>query len=90
MTKVPERTLESLTVALLGLHVRDIVHIALATAIAFTNDGLGGTLRGSHDDEALNAGVERFTRRACRADARPDPTTATSPARFGEDPGAHA
>ncbi|WP_031093768.1 MULTISPECIES: hypothetical protein [unclassified Streptomyces] len=58
VTKIPERTLEShLRFAVFTF--RDIVHNRLGDRNPFGNQGVWYS--GSHDDEALNAGVERFT-----------------------------
>ncbi|WP_373921975.1 hypothetical protein [Streptomyces sp. T12] len=62
VTKVPERTLES-HLRWATFTFRDIVHHRLGGRNPFGNRGV--RYSGSHDDEALNAGVERFS---------PDPT----------------
>nr|WP_233415438.1 hypothetical protein [Streptomyces sp. N35] len=57
VTKIPERTLEShLRFSLFTF--RDIVHTRLDGRNPFSNAGV--RYSGSHDDKALNAGVERF------------------------------
>lgn len=58
VTRIPERTLES-HLRFATFTFRDIVHNRLGGRNPFGN----GTVRytGSHDDAALNAGVERFT-----------------------------
>ncbi|MFG2965072.1 hypothetical protein ACGFZS_17515 [Streptomyces sp. NPDC048288] len=57
VTGVPERTLEShLRFAVFTF--RDIVHDRLGGRNPFSNKGV--RYSGSHDDQALNAGVERF------------------------------
>ncbi|MFG1923171.1 hypothetical protein [Cryptosporangium sp. NPDC048952] len=57
VTRVPERTLEShLTFATFTF--RDLVHNRLGDRNPFSNQGV--QYSGSHDDAALNAGVERF------------------------------
>lgn len=58
VTRVPERTLES-HLQWATFTFRDIVHHRLEGRNPFGNRGVRYT--GSHDDEALNAGVERFT-----------------------------
>ncbi|MFE0252805.1 hypothetical protein [Streptomyces sp. NPDC059010] len=62
VTGVPERTLES-HLRFATFTFRDIVHKRLGGRNPFGNQGV--RYSGSHDDEALNAGVERFA---------PDPT----------------
>ena len=62
VTKVPERTLES-HLRWATFTFRDIVHHRLGDRNPFGNQGV--RYSGSHDDEALNAGVARFA---------PDPT----------------
>lgn len=57
VTRVPERTLEShLRFAVFTF--RDIVHKRLGDRNPFSNEGV--RYSGSHDDKALNEGVERF------------------------------
>ncbi|MGW0140760.1 hypothetical protein [Streptomyces calvus] len=58
VTGIPERTLES-HLRFSVFTFRDIVHERLGGRNPFTNEGVRYT--GSHDDQALNAGVERFT-----------------------------
>ncbi|MEU6644510.1 hypothetical protein ABZ863_18415 [Saccharomonospora sp. NPDC046836] len=58
VTKIPERTLES-HLRFATLTFRDIVHNRLDGRNPFTNRGVRYT--GSHDDAALNAGVQRFS-----------------------------
>lgn len=58
MTKVPERTLES-HLRYATFTFRDIVHNRLGGRNPFSNQDVRYT--GSHDDKALNAGVERFS-----------------------------
>ncbi|GGW97890.1 alpha/beta hydrolase [Streptomyces malachitofuscus] len=58
VTGIPERTLES-HLRFSVFTFRDIVHQRLGDRNPFTNEGV--RYSGSHDDEALNAGVERFT-----------------------------
>lgn len=58
VTKVPERTLES-HLRFATFTFRDIVHERLDGRNPFSNEGV--TYSGSHDDEALNEGVERFS-----------------------------
>nr|WP_167532017.1 hypothetical protein [Streptomyces capillispiralis] len=58
VTRIPERTLES-HLRFSVFTFRDIVHKRLGDRNPFTNEGV--RYSGSHDDEALNAGVERFT-----------------------------
>ncbi|MGV9845145.1 alpha/beta hydrolase family protein [Streptomyces fungicidicus] len=58
VTGIPERTLES-HLRFSVFTFRDIVHKRLGDRNPFTNTGV--RYSGSHDDEALNAGVERFT-----------------------------
>ncbi|MFI6939175.1 alpha/beta hydrolase family protein [Streptomyces sp. NPDC050418] len=58
VTKIPERTLES-HLRFSVFTFRDIVHKRLGGRNPFTNTGV--RYEGSHDDKALNAGVERFT-----------------------------
>jgi hypothetical protein len=58
VTKIPERTLES-HLRFATFTFRDIVWSRLGGRNPFTNEGVRYT--GSHDDAALNAGVERFT-----------------------------
>jgi hypothetical protein len=62
VTRIPERTLES-HLRFATFTFRDIVHERLGGRNPFDNEGV--RYSGSHDDEALNAGVERFA---------PDPT----------------
>ncbi|MFJ8538301.1 hypothetical protein [Streptomyces sp. NPDC093591] len=62
VTKVPARTLEA-HLRWATFTFRDIVHHRLGGRNPFGNQGV--RYSGSHDDEALNAGVERFA---------PDPT----------------
>ncbi|WP_183154401.1 hypothetical protein [Streptomyces shenzhenensis] len=62
VTKIPERTLES-HLRFATFTFRDIVHDRLGDRNPFGNRGV--RYSGSHDDKALNAGVERFS---------PDPT----------------
>ncbi|WP_251061797.1 MULTISPECIES: hypothetical protein [unclassified Streptomyces] len=62
VTKIPERTLES-HLRFATFTFRDIVHGRLGGRNPFGNRGV--RYSGSHDDVALNAGVERFA---------PDPT----------------
>ncbi|MEV7991881.1 hypothetical protein AB0O67_08180 [Streptomyces sp. NPDC086077] len=58
VTRIPERTLEShLRFAVFTF--RDIVHKRLGDRNPFSNWGV--RYSGSHDDKALNAGVERFS-----------------------------
>jgi hypothetical protein len=57
VTKVPERTLES-HLRFATFTFRDIVHNRLEGRNPFSNVGV--RYSGSHDDKALNAGVERF------------------------------
>lgn len=57
VTKIPERTLES-HLRFATFTFRDIVHERLGGRNPFGNRGV--RYSGSHDDEALNAGVERF------------------------------
>ena len=57
VTKVPERTLES-HLRFATFTFRDIVHNRLEGRNPFSNVGV--RYSGSHDDEALNRGVERF------------------------------
>jgi len=68
VTKVPERTLES-HLRFATFTFRDIVHHRLEGRNPFSNVGV--RYSGSHDDEALNQGVERF---AADPDARRDLT----------------
>ncbi|WP_372511133.1 hypothetical protein [Streptomyces cylindrosporus] len=58
VTGIPERTLES-HLRFATFTFRDIVHDRLGGRNPFSNQGVRYT--GSHDDDALNAGVERFT-----------------------------
>ncbi|MFI7612252.1 DUF6351 family protein [Nonomuraea terrae] len=58
VTKIPERTLES-HLRFATFTFRDIVHNRLGGRNPFGNQTIRYT--GSHDDEALNAGVERFS-----------------------------
>jgi hypothetical protein len=58
VTQVPERTLES-HLRFATFTFRDIVHHRLDGRNPFSNEGV--TYSGSHDDEALNEGVERFS-----------------------------
>lgn len=62
VTRIPERTLES-HLRFATFTFRDIVHERLGGRNPFGNEGV--RYSGSHDDAALNAGVERFS---------PDPT----------------
>ena len=74
--RVPERTLES-HLRFATFTFRDIVHHRLGGRNPFSNRGV--RYSGSHDDKALNPGVERF---AADPSARATcPGTATSPAR---------
>ncbi|MEV6996328.1 hypothetical protein AB0N62_01325 [Streptomyces sp. NPDC093982] len=57
VTRIPERTLES-HLRFATFTFRDIVHDRLGDRNPFGNQGV--RYSGSHDDEALNAGVERF------------------------------
>ncbi|MEV1084751.1 hypothetical protein AB0I98_42195 [Streptomyces sp. NPDC050211] len=57
VTKIPERTLES-HLRFATFTFRDIVHERLGGRNPFGNQGV--RYSGSHDDAALNAGVERF------------------------------
>ncbi len=57
VTGIPERTLES-HLRFATFTFRDIVHDRLGDRNPFSNEGV--RYSGSHDDEALNAGVERF------------------------------
>jgi hypothetical protein len=57
VTKIPERTLES-HLRFATFTFRDIVHERLGGRNPFSNRGV--VYSGSHDDAALNAGVERF------------------------------
>ncbi|MYQ67808.1 MULTISPECIES: hypothetical protein [Streptomyces] len=57
VTRLPERALES-HLAYATFTFRDIVHTRLGDRNPFSNRGVRYT--GSHDDRALNAGVERF------------------------------
>lgn len=57
VTKVPERTLES-HLRFATFTFRDIVHERLGGRNPFSNVGI--RYSGSHDDRALNRGVERF------------------------------
>ncbi|MGI5414070.1 hypothetical protein ACQEV9_45710 [Streptomyces chartreusis] len=58
VTHIPERTLES-HLRFSVFTFRDIVHNRLGDRNPFSNAGVRYT--GSHDDAALNAGVERFS-----------------------------
>ncbi|MEU3792883.1 hypothetical protein [Streptomyces fructofermentans] len=58
VTGIPERTLES-HLRFATFTFRDIVHNRLGGRNPFANRGVRYT--GSHDDRALNAGVERFS-----------------------------
>ncbi|SFB53032.1 hypothetical protein SAMN05216266_116131 [Amycolatopsis marina] len=58
VTKVPERTLES-HLKFATFTFRDIVHSRLDGRNPFSNRSVRYT--GSHDDKALNAGVQRFS-----------------------------
>ncbi|MFC5780738.1 hypothetical protein [Streptomyces aureus] len=58
VTKIPERTLES-HLRFATFTFRDIVHSRLGGRNPFSNQGV--RYSGSHDDRALNAGVERFS-----------------------------
>lgn len=58
VTKIPERTLES-HLRFATFTFRDIVHNRLGNRNPFSNQGV--RYSGSHDDKALNAGVERFS-----------------------------
>jgi hypothetical protein len=57
VTQIPERTLES-HLRFATFTFRDIVHERLGGRNPFSNVGV--RYSGSHDDKALNAGVERF------------------------------
>ncbi|WTF03219.1 hypothetical protein OHB14_17570 [Streptomyces sp. NBC_01613] len=57
VTRIPERTLES-HLRFATFTFRDIVHDRLGGRNPFSNQGV--RYAGSHDDAALNAGVERF------------------------------
>ncbi|MFF8846376.1 hypothetical protein ACF08N_27280 [Streptomyces sp. NPDC015127] len=57
VTRIPERTLES-HLRFATFTFRDIVHGRLGGRNPFSNEGVRYT--GSHDDDALNAGVQRF------------------------------
>ncbi|MFD5743342.1 hypothetical protein ACFXJM_13640 [Streptomyces massasporeus] len=58
VTRIPERTLES-HLRFATFTFRDIVHNRLGGRNPFSNSGV--VYSGSHDDAALNAGVERFS-----------------------------
>ncbi|MFI8166248.1 hypothetical protein ACIGAN_07795 [Streptomyces sp. NPDC085931] len=58
VTEIPERTLES-HLRFATFTFRDIVHDRLRGRNPFSNQGV--VYSGSHDDAALNAGVERFS-----------------------------
>ena len=58
VTRIPERTLES-HLRFSVFTFRDIVHNRLGDRNPFTNEGV--RYSGSHDDKALNDGVERFS-----------------------------
>lgn len=58
VTKIPERTLES-HLRFATFTFRDIVHNRLGDRNPFSNQGV--RYSGSHDDKALNTGVERFS-----------------------------
>ena len=58
VTRIPERTLES-HLRFATFTFRDIVHERLGGRNPFGNEGV--RYSGSHDDAALNAGVERFS-----------------------------
>ncbi|MFI1395991.1 hypothetical protein [Streptomyces sp. NPDC020681] len=58
VTGIPERTLES-HLRFATFTFRDIVHTRLGGRNPFSNQGV--RYSGSHDDKALNAGVERFS-----------------------------
>ncbi|MFD9075066.1 hypothetical protein [Streptomyces lasiicapitis] len=58
VTRIPERALES-HLKFATFTFRDIVHERLGGRNPFSNRGVRYT--GSHDDKALNAGVERFS-----------------------------
>ncbi|MFB4279658.1 MULTISPECIES: hypothetical protein [unclassified Nonomuraea] len=58
VTRIPERTLES-HLRFATFTFRDIVHERLGGRNPFGNRGV--RYSGSHDDKALNAGVERFS-----------------------------
>ncbi|WP_373413169.1 hypothetical protein [Streptomyces sp. NRRL B-24085] len=58
VTRIPERTLES-HLRFSVFTFRDIVHNRLGDRNPFSNAGV--RYSGSHDDKALNAGVERFS-----------------------------
>ncbi|MFJ4466784.1 alpha/beta hydrolase family protein [Streptomyces sp. NPDC089424] len=58
VTRIPERTLES-HLRFSVFTFRDIVHKRLGDRNPFSNTGV--RYSGSHDDKALNAGVERFS-----------------------------
>ncbi|KUN29535.1 hypothetical protein AQJ23_01850 [Streptomyces antibioticus] len=66
VTRIPERTLES-HLRFSVFTFRDIVHNRLGDRNPFSNTGV--RYSGSHDDKALNEGVERF---AADPDARRD------------------
>ncbi|MFF6826579.1 hypothetical protein [Streptomyces longwoodensis] len=58
VTRIPERTLES-HLRFATFTFRDMVHNRLGDRNPFSNEGV--VYSGSHDDAALNAGVERFS-----------------------------
>ncbi|WP_373299196.1 hypothetical protein [Streptomyces phaeofaciens] len=58
VTKIPERTLES-HLRFATFTFRDIVHTRLNGRNPFSDEGV--VYSGSHDDAALNAGVQRFS-----------------------------
>ncbi|MFF4273423.1 hypothetical protein [Streptomyces sp. NPDC001536] len=58
VTRIPERTLES-HLRFSVFTFRDIVHNRLGDRNPFSNEGV--RYSGSHDDKALNEGVERFS-----------------------------
>ncbi|MGW6919935.1 hypothetical protein ACWGA9_01385 [Streptomyces sp. NPDC054950] len=58
VTRIPERTLDS-HLQFATFTFRDIVHNRLGDRNPFSN--MGVRYSGSHDDKALNAGVERFS-----------------------------
>ncbi|WP_405632690.1 hypothetical protein OG933_42530 [Streptomyces sp. NBC_00016] len=58
VTKIPERTLDA-HLQFATFTFRDIVHNRLGDRNPFSN--MGVRYSGSHDDKALNAGVERFS-----------------------------
>ncbi|WP_241678759.1 hypothetical protein [Streptomyces lasalocidi] len=58
VTRIPERTLEA-HLRFATFTFRDLVHNRLGDRNPFSNEGV--VYSGSHDDAALNAGVERFS-----------------------------